>query len=218
MIGLKWLGICAVLIGICGCDSLPLFKSTANQIQDASASIANQLAANLTTDQKLRVGIPPLSRTNGIADSLAQALHESLTNRLFLTKRFDVVEDDDMQKVLQELKIQEQGVGILREDTIHRMGELLGADAILVGTITKVDDYDYIIDCRLVPIKSGVVGSVGEAKLRIAETEIPVAPPHQSTPNIQAQPGYPAYHYQYRGDSSSSKGNPNSTPYYYQQR
>lgn len=215
----RWIGILSILIGICGCNSVAPFKSTANRIQDASESLASQLAVNLATDQKLRVGILPFrSGTNSVAIRLAQALQESLKNRLFLTKRFDVVEDDDMRKVLRELKIQEQGEGILRSDTIHHMGRLLGADAILVGTINDVDNSDYMINCRLIPIKSGVVESVGEAKIRIIDTKLPVAPRLIFGPANQPQPAYHGYYYQYRGDTSSQGENPYSKPYYYQHR
>jgi len=154
-------------------------------LQETTKSLAKQLAVNLKTDQKiLRVGIVPLSPKNGGSLSIAEPLQSSLKNNLFLTKRFDVVEDDDMQKVLSEMRIQEQGEGILRSDTIHHMGELLGADAILVGKIsyqfesTFFMGYNivYLIDYRLVPIKNGVVGSVAEEQMVIPgdSVEIPV--------------------------------------------
>jgi TolB-like protein len=141
-------------------------------IQNASKSLAKQLASNLTTDQKLRVGILPLDEKSGSTIEIADALQESLKTRLFLTKRFDVIEDDDMKKVLQELKVQEQGEGILKQETIQHVGEQLGADAIVVGKITVTEHdtmfnfyNDYLIDYRLVPIKSGVVGSAGETMI-----------------------------------------------------
>ena len=171
---------------MCGCSmfDMPMpgrNKSVPEQISDASLSIANQLATNLTTEQKLRVGILPFSQRANDAHTLTQAMEESLKNKLFLTRKFDIVEDDDMNKVLQELKLQEQGEGILRQDTIHRVGELLGVDAIVVGTLTKMNNSDvgsygftYMIYCRLVPIRSGVVGSVGEAYISPEKYFIPL--------------------------------------------
>ena len=136
--------------------------SPARMIESASQTLANQLVSNLPADKKLRIGIVPFSDKSGQAGTLAQALQESLRNQLFLTKRFDVVEDTDMQKVLRELRIQEQGQGVLSQETIQRMGELLAAEAIVVGTITDLIS-DYGVNCRLVPIKSGVIASVATA-------------------------------------------------------
>jgi len=169
-----------ILINFTGCAT-----SDMNVVQNASTILARQLAANLSTNQRLRVGIIPLSAQNGGNTSLATPLQESLKNKLFLTKRFDVVEDDDMQKVIKELNIQEQGEGILREDTIHHMGELLGADAIIVGKITYTyydnalmfgPKCDFLVDYHLVPVKSGVIGSVGEARMIVSlrPVEVPV--------------------------------------------
>lgn len=144
-----------------GCVTVSKPESVTSQVQDASKQLADQLAGNLATDKPLRVGIAPFALKNGASISVLQALQEALKNRLFLTKRFDVVEDTDMQKVLTQLKIEEQGEGMLQEDTIKRMGNLLAADAIIVGTVTRLSG-SYLVDCRLVPITSGVVGSAAE--------------------------------------------------------
>ena len=142
-------GALAVFISASGCASTTRRSQPgATAIHDASGSLAQQLAANVATDRKLRVGVLPFSEKTSQTTALNSVLQESLKNRLFLSKRFDVVEDTDMQKALQELQVQEQGKDVLQSDTIHRVGELLATDAIVVGTITEFDDA-YLVVCRL---------------------------------------------------------------------
>ena len=68
------------------------------------------------------------------------------------------------------------------------------ADQNQLDTITTVDDYDYMVYCRLVPVKSGVVGSVGETRITTGVHHtiylFPNAPANYSTTpnNYQTQP------------------------------
>lgn len=173
-------GIMVILACLTSCQ-LPQRNppSRAELLNIAAESLATQLSAKLATNQRLRVGFLPVeeepltfSQDNQEGISVVyhrkvdrppgKVLQELLKTRLFATKRFDMIEDTDMVKVLDELRNQELKEAIFKPDTIHRVGALLGADAILVGTISSVGSHDFIITYRLVPVSSGVIKSAAE--------------------------------------------------------
>jgi hypothetical protein len=173
---LSALVIFTILLATSGCQNIPILsRSTGQRIQDASESLAKQLAENRASNndnRPLLIGIQLFAENSDQSNTIAHALIESLKVDLFRTKRFEVVEDENMRKVLKAIELQESSRGVLTPETIYslndngtnRLANLPGVDAIVVGTISSVDS-DYLISCRLVPLKRGVIGGSGRAMI-----------------------------------------------------
>ncbi|GAB4181285.1 MAG: hypothetical protein Kow00108_17950 [Calditrichia bacterium] len=93
---------------------------------------------------------------------------EYFGQQLLLTVRknehFKLVERNDLQKILEELKL--QLTGLIKEEDAARMGELMGADLILFGDLYKVNG-NYELFLKLVRVETAEVLSVTKAKLDI---------------------------------------------------
>lgn len=179
------IGIVISLFLLCGCIPFvdqPTVRSTGyptaafNQtvraskvIEDASRDLAHQLGAEVPTDRKLRIAIVQLSDKTRQAGAMVEAFQESLRHELFLTRRFDIVTatsggsgkvlpDTDIDKLLNELRFQEQGADILKKDTTLSLdkSDLVAAEAMVVGQITD-NGSDFRVFCRLVPFKGGLM-------------------------------------------------------------
>ncbi|MFA5181787.1 MAG: FlgO family outer membrane protein [Syntrophales bacterium] len=86
-------------------------------------------------------------------------LQEKIINRL-VTKKINVMERRQLNKILDEQKLSQSG--LIDEKTVSKIGNLLGVDAILVGSIvdygkviTPVAKLDFI--CRLIDVKSSKI-------------------------------------------------------------
>jgi TolB-like protein len=100
---------------------------------------------------------------------------EMLTTALIQTNRFQVLERSQLDKILEE---QALGLtGAIDEKTAVDVGELIGIDAVVVGSSRLIDD-QIEIDARVVDAQSGKaliaasVSAEGESELREASTDL----------------------------------------------
>jgi hypothetical protein len=193
LLKLKLFGIGGLLLFLCGC--LPFVDQptvrptgyttaapnqvvrTSKAIEDASRDLANQLVTDVSGEKKLRLAIVQISDKSRQAGTFAEALQESLRHELFRTKRFDIVTatsagsgkvlpDTDIDKLLNELRFQEQGTDILKKDTTLSLdqSDLVAAEAMVIGQITD-NGSDFRIFCRLVPFKGGLMAGSATATI-----------------------------------------------------
>ncbi len=86
--------------------------------------------------------------------NLARAFEESLVTSLISTGRFKVVERTQMKKLLSEAKLSLSG--IISEDQAKAIGGILGADYLVIGSISKIGGYEkYIVNVRVVKSDTG---------------------------------------------------------------
>lgn len=94
-------------------------------------------------------------------NQLTKALQEKLVTA-FAAKGIQVVERDKLEQVLQEQKLGYSG--LINIDSAKKIGELLGADGILLGTISDLGN-EISLNGRLVDIGHGNTLSAGEVNL-----------------------------------------------------
>ncbi len=107
------------------------------------------------------VGIA-VSRFKGIGISDAASVEdllEDLSTALVKTGVFQLVERTELDEVLRELKIQNSG--LVDSATARKLGKLVGARAVLVGSISDRKDC-IVINARLIDTETGLV-SIAES-------------------------------------------------------
>ena len=105
----------------------------------------------------------------GISDpALVNDVLEDLSTALVKMEVFELVERSQLDKVLQELRIQNSG--LIDSTTARKLGKLVGAKAVLVGSISDRKDC-FVINARLINTESGRV-RVAESIVLDKETEL----------------------------------------------
>ncbi len=103
---------------------------------------------------------------DGKVTALSQSLQENLITAL-LGKGIAVVERSQLEQVLAEQKLGYSG--LVQLDSAKRLGQLLGADAIVMGSLTDQGN-EVDVNARLVALESGT--GLSGAQARIAKTPI----------------------------------------------
>ena len=128
-----------------------LFGESIDQLFDYSS---------IALDETLKIAVLPI-QTSG-TDNAATA--EYFSHELLLAAgahpRLSIAERDDLQKVLDELKLQLSG--ITDAGTVTSVGELLNADYLLLSDMIAKDD-SYTLYMKLLRVKTGEVLSVTKA-------------------------------------------------------
>jgi tetratricopeptide (TPR) repeat protein len=121
-----------------------------------------QTRAMLQTEQNIQVSAIPdqsvavlyfvNSSANQELDPLQKGLTEMLITDLAQIKSLTVVERARLQQLMEEMGLGMSG--LVREDTAPRVGKLLGAAQVVLGTLTGLENQSVRIDAALANIKT----------------------------------------------------------------
>ncbi len=133
-------------------------------LADGTKDLSEQIAASITKEQKHRVAVLPFRELSGQSTLLDSYLAEELITHLVQAGQVDIVERTMLDKVLGELKLDQSG--LIDAEGAKKVGRLLGADAILTGSITDLTTF-VAVNCRIIDTQTGRV--VGAAQVKIAK-------------------------------------------------
>ena len=100
-----------------------------------------------------RLVIAPFELLNSNEADIPQILQETLTTSFIRTKQFRIIERDQLDLALAELRI--TNTGLFDPANAKKIGQLLGANYLVLGTISANQDH-FAIDARLVALETGV--------------------------------------------------------------
>jgi len=149
--------------------------------------LAAQVAAALSGTRKTSLAVIAFSNLDGTVTELGQLVSEELLTRLVQTRQFKVVERKMLNQILREQKL--QASGLIDEESIKKLGKILGIEAILSGTVSDLGA-TLKINARLVNAETGIIFGAGSVSVtsngamrNLAATEVrmegpdaPVAP------------------------------------------
>ena len=137
----------------------------ASNLEEGVSQLANQISKSMQEKQKQKIAIIDFSDLNGNVTALGQFMAEELTTQLFIIApgKFEVVERRQIMKLEEELVLGQ--VGIIEEKGIKKMGQVLGVDAIVTGSMTDLGN-TIKINARLIGVESAKIFAV-------AATDIP---------------------------------------------
>ncbi len=87
----------------------------------------------------------------GVKDYEAVSLSNRLHSELVKTKRFQVVEIEKVEALLQEIAFRQSG--IFREEYVAQVGKMLGAQMMVTGSVGKVGN-TYTVDVRIINVRN----------------------------------------------------------------
>jgi TolB-like protein len=120
------------------------YNSTGNVIRSSSSArtagklegITNQIMNAFRGNKNVTIAIFDFVNINGKTSVLGRYLVEQISNYFFQNSDLKIVERAQIDKVLKE---QEFGMsGNVSDETAARIGHMLGANAVTIGTLTKV--------------------------------------------------------------------------------
>jgi len=104
-------------------------------------------------NHKLTVAVLDLDPT-GVAESDAQFLSDRLRTELFETGKFQIVEREKMNEILEEQGFQKSGCTSV--ECAVEIGQLLNVRVMIAGNIGKIEDL-YSLSIRMIDVSSGAI-------------------------------------------------------------
>ena len=125
-----------------------------------------------------RIVVAPFTFRGGIT-GLSQQIQEGLTTAL-LKEGVSVVERSQLDQILAEQKLGYSG--LMKLDSAKKLGELLGADAIILGSLRDLGE-EVAVTARLVALETGTGYTAAQAK--IAKTQMVARQLAEPVPGVQ---------------------------------
>jgi len=163
-----------------------VYPVQAQQLEAAAQDLANDISQSLVTAERNKIAILPFTTIAGEHTILGQLFAEELLNKLFMLRRdrFDIIERSKIDEIWNE---QEKAASGWYQSKLSGFSEILGADAILVGSIADLGEY-FRINSRLISVPSGEL--LATASTFMLPTGIPNDPVPQR-PRDPARPKPP---------------------------
>lgn len=140
--------------------------TVATALEIAIRNLANKLAAGLSESMQVKIGVLEFLDLQGRISQLGKFIAEDLTTAIFEKGKFSMVERGLLQQVTREHALTQ--TGILDLSQAQEIGKLVGADAIITGSLSDIGN-EIKANARLIDVGNGTVLAVaGES---IAKTE-----------------------------------------------
>jgi TolB-like protein len=127
----------------------PLIGQAAEPVDVLAGNLAGQFPKNKT----IRIAILNFPYVDGTEDEGANIVRERLTTAMSKSKTFQVLERALISKVLEQKKLEKSG--LFNESQTVEIGQMLGAEAVLTGTLIELGADKVEINARIIDVKSG---------------------------------------------------------------
>lgn len=131
--------------------------------------IMDVIIKNINKLPSKQVAVMNFTEINGQETEEGKLLAQQITTRLIEKGVLKVIERQQLDKVIKEQELKASGITETQDQDI---GKVLNVDAIIVGTITQINE-DEEINARMIDVKTGEILCVANAKkqLRLREKE-----------------------------------------------
>jgi TolB-like protein len=159
--------VAAVILAVAGCATTGAKTSPSKDaFKGAVDDLAGGISPKVTTARKTSVaiiGFAPVMGTASNGDAFSRYLVEELTTRLVNEGKVTVAERSQLDKVMRELKLQSSGA--VNDTSAKQLGQLLGVDAVLIGTYTDFGS-EVRVNERIISTESGQVLAATSTSIR----------------------------------------------------
>lgn len=154
----------AVIMISCGPEYKPkeVRKENGPTLDKQLNNLTSQIIDSFNQSNVSKIAVIEFADLEGNVTQLGKFIAEELITRIFTTGRFDVVERNLLQKVLEEQKL--GMTGYIDQETAISLGQILGVDAIISGSISDLG-MNIKINARLISTESGSVFAVASVNV-----------------------------------------------------
>jgi curli biogenesis system outer membrane secretion channel CsgG len=140
-----------------------LQKPSGATLDDQMNLLTSQIISSFNQSNVQKIAVIEFANLEGNVTQLGRFISEELITRIFTSGRFEVVERNLLQKVLEE---QQLGMtGYIDQQTAISIGQILGVDAIITGSITDLGKI-VKINARLISTETGSVFAVASVNVQ----------------------------------------------------
>src|SRR6266446_1309321 len=126
-----------ILLTFLCCLTLPVTTIKAqNTLDQRLDNLARQIASNLTENQKHTIAVIEFVDLKGNVTDFGRFLSEELITRLHQTKKFKVIERQQLNRIIAEQKL--SLTGMVDPASAQKLGRVLGVDSIVFGSISDL--------------------------------------------------------------------------------
>jgi TolB-like protein len=141
----------------------PPGNSQANDtLEQRLDSLARKISDNLTENQKRTIAVVEFSDLKGNVTNFGRFLSEELITRLYQTKKFKVIERQQLNKIIAEQKL--SLTGLVDPASAQKLGRVLGVDSIVFGSISDLVK-TLKINARLIGTETGEVFAAAQIEI-----------------------------------------------------
>jgi len=171
--------------------------------EDSYDRLARDISAASGELSNKKIAIIPFSYTDNTASIKdGSVIAERLTMKLINARKFEIIERSVLDKVLNELKLQNSGA--IDASSAKELGKVLGVDAIVTGTLIQTTDGKIEVNARL--IKTETAQAIAASQVNVVrdwlggdaqQVQTPVQQPvyqsYQKKPYVSAARGENQY-------------------------
>ena len=133
-----------------------------DNVTEAVEKVAASLGSQATQKGAKNLAVVGFSEINGYQSAMTDYLTEEFTTALFTVGDFSVVERSQLARVLKEQEF--YATGIFDKDHIAELQKLLGVDAIVAGTVTRIGK-QLRINVRVIDVETARVFGAAAATI-----------------------------------------------------
>ncbi len=137
-------------------------------LDEGLSEISRQVSESMPSGKKTTIAVMDFNDLQGNVTLLGRFISEELITRFFQTKHLEVIERSLLDKAIQELKFNTSD--LVDTSNAKQLGRVVGADAIMVGTLTDLGQ-SIKINARVIVVESGKVIGAASA-LIVKDTSI----------------------------------------------
>ncbi len=130
-------------------------------LDEAAAQVAGDISSNVDPQRKV-VAVFPLEERGSGETVLGEYVSDKLIVALAKTGQFQVVERSRLETLMKEIDL--SGKGLTSEETALSIGNMAGANSVVVGVLTRVNASVWEISTRRLGSENAAVLGVSERK------------------------------------------------------
>ncbi|MCX5786258.1 MAG: FlgO family outer membrane protein [Elusimicrobia bacterium] len=126
--------------------------------------LSDKLQDGLKDKTGIKVAVLEFQYTDAKASKGPVIIQERLTTALAQNKKITLIERNLLKKVMGELSLEVSGA--ISEESVKKIGRILGADAVVTGTLNDLSEVETEINARIVETESGKILSAAAATVK----------------------------------------------------
>jgi len=137
-------------------------NSGSEELEKRINELNKEILKNISKEDQKKIAVLEFANLNGQVTRLGKFLAEELITRLYKTNRFEVVERELLNKIIEEQKLSLSGM--VDPQSAKEIGKILGVDAIVSGTVTDLGN-SLKINARIISASSGEIFGVASQRI-----------------------------------------------------